>query len=146
MSWKEILKKVSMDMQEGNKACCEVARGEIMEVYQNSIERYKQEGRLDRVKSMEHNMRMVEELDCKELKEQIKIQEDKMEGNPPKGMKFNPSLIRFKEILEDWDECESDAEKVKEGLKEKPEGFNPEEPYARQKDWWKGEKPVRWSK
>ena len=43
MSWEDVLKKVSIDMGDALDSCCEVARGEMIEVliYQMQILRVK---------------------------------------------------------------------------------------------------------
>ena len=151
MSWKRILKKVGMDLDEADKACCEVARGELKQFFDKPI--YKDEdaarafGRIDGascdelLERINNNIIILEELILNNISDPEPMPEGDLEEF------WNPIVEVLEMIRDNWEDCKEGALKVKDDLKEKPEGFNPEEPYARQKDWWKEEKPVNmWSK
>ena len=87
--------------------CCEQARNQVMEAISVSQRRYEEEGRPDRVKDAEGNMRMVENMDCEKLKQQVyRFWSKSYSAKPPKGMKINPELLMWRKIYEEWEECE----------------------------------------
>ena len=108
-------------------SCCEVARGEMIEVFQDYWEEFNK--RPEKIKAMNwmEFYTNISDVDttCKVLRHHLKnIVENQQGFWPP------PAYTRLSAILDDWDKCEGEAEKVKDDLKEKPEGPIPNpEPY-----------------
>ena len=142
MSWKDILKRVDIDLDEADKGCCEVARGELKQWFEKhfSEEHYRPaEWEAD-----------IEEDNCDELLERINdnVREIKnvmsqVVGEDESGSAehWTPILEELEMIRDNWEDCKEGALKVKDDLKVKPEGFNPEEPYGKHHPY-----PPAWSK
>ena len=137
MSWEDILKKVNIDMGDALDACCEIARGETIEVFQDYWEDYMSpslkhpSGRTREIITFDRFADDIENRPCESLENMLigMTSEEEFKILPA------PMLARLKAISDNWDKCKRGADKLKEGLKVKPEGFNPEEPYARYKKW-----------
>ena len=123
MSWKDILKRVDIDLDEADKTCCEIARGEFIQWYENYA-------------LMPYESSLIESESCDELleriNEHIKEKEQEIERWPDDSYLIS-WLEELEMIRDNWEDCKEGAKKVKDDLKVKPEGFNPEEPYAKYK-------------
>ena len=147
MSWKRILKRVDIDLDEADKACCENARQEYLELF-DDIFNPNEEMTLE-----------IEQMDCSEFYELMIDEKEDLERmktmSPEKLLEYTAKgtgssnfweasydyadmlafvtdyLSRLSDIIDELDKCKGEAIKVKDDLKVKPEGFNPEEPYGK---------------
>ena len=89
--------------------CCEAARNEVMTLLSQIQRRYENEGRSDREKDAEKNMKIVEGVDCKQLLQIVYTHWKKSFTKPPEGMKLNPEYLEWRRIYEEWKECDKDV-------------------------------------
>jgi len=139
MSWKDILKRVDIDLDEADKACCENARQEYLELF-DDIFNPNEEMTLE-----------IEQMDCSEFYELMIDEKEDLERrktmSPEKLLEYTDKttgssnfwyknesfdyadmlafvtdyLSRLSDIIDELDECKGEAIKVKDDLKVKPE-------------------------
>mgnify|MGYP003128837738 CR=1 FL=1 len=117
MSWEDILKREmvaqtmlekpkqeeAIDFADSEDFCCGKAKNQILEILTIRVERLKREGR--DATSASRDIDVLDTLDCGTLKAFLRKEVAKTQP-VPKGKRINPELLAFKEILEEWDDCE----------------------------------------
>lgn len=132
MSWKEILKRVDIDLDEADKACCEIARGEFeqwlgkhfTEALGTDAEIEDNETCDEILERLHENVEAIKNIMSGKVYENVDIPEHELEavkdafGN---AEYWTPILEELEMIIDNWEECKEGASKIKDDLKVKPE-------------------------
>ena len=113
MGWKQTLqepKQVEIDSDARNEGCCQAAKNQVLEVFNSTVQRYREAGRDEDAVKAEKNFDIMDGLGCDEFKIQLH-RLAKLDRYPKlymisKPMKFNPEVVKLREIYEEWLRCE----------------------------------------
>jgi len=123
MSWEDVLKKVGLDLDEADKACCETAKQALIEFMDREFE------------DIDDTLNRIDQADCSNLYEFMVDGQKAFKNNQSKSPEelrnqYGPSydhafvtdcLNELSDIIDEFDKCKDEAKKVKDDLKVKPE-------------------------